>query len=409
MAEKYHYKCLNCDRTLTTDQQYPDGQWVCTNCRKLKIPIYLTCTVCGKKFPVQFDTYRLKKDKTDWRCRRCNDDYRNSVYQSKSPEEKAKFVESQIARTKAYYANMTDEERAKNKFNRSMGWKKRWEKGTAESSLEAMKEGRAKWWGSLSEEKKIQQWEYMNEGRIEWWNTISDEDKDAYLRIIGLRSKKSWDKLTPEERLARTKPLRDGCKEYWKGLSVDMDKYDEWRAKFSEGYRKYKDSINPHTGNAKPSKIETEFMNQLHLYKINYIFQYPNKNIHPDFHKLFPINPVTKATFVDPIHMWDFVLKTKHGDVLIDLDGSIHMHETYRTVHRYTKVEYSIYEYNKFNDTKRPYQTDGLPAYAIICPDDKLLPTCEVINITTGEKQSFQTFIVYLQGLDDKLIMNELK
>lgn len=136
------YKCINCHRTITTDKEYPDGQWVCTECSKKGVKIQMTCSVCGKKFPIQFNTWRLKKGDHVWRCRRCNDDYRNSLYEAKSPEEKAEFVAKQVARTKAYYANMTDEERAKNSQNRKDGWKKRYDSGSAVNSLLAMKEGR---------------------------------------------------------------------------------------------------------------------------------------------------------------------------------------------------------------------------------------------------------------------------
>ena len=396
------YKCITCDRTITTDQEFPDGQWACPECKRNGVKIQMTCSVCGKKFPIQFKTWELrtKRGECIWRCRRCNDDYRNSLYEAKSPEEKAAFVAKQVARVKAYYANMSDEERAQNHENRKQGWVKRYESGHAEESLLPMKEGRKKWWDSLTDEERKHQWDFMNNGRIEWWGTISDEDRNAYLKIIGERSKESWDKLSADDRAKRVKPLRDGNRKFWEDIMADPDRYYEWKIKTSEAYRKYKESVNPHTGFANPSKVESEFMNILNLNNLNFIFQIPSTKVPANFKQLFPINPVTKATLIDPIHMWDFGIRTASGLVLIDVDGSIHFHETYRTVHPYTHVEYSIYEYNKFKDSQRPYQTDGLPAYAVLCPDDKITKDNVVIDINTGKQLTLYGLIGLLKVQD---------
>ena len=393
MAEKYHYKCINCDRTLTTSQKYPDGQWVCTNCRKLKIPIYLTCTVCGKKFPVQFDTYRLNKDKTDWRCRRCNDDYRNSVYQAKSPEEKAKFKESQAAHMKAYYANMTDEERAKNHENRKKGWVKRYERGTAESSLEAMQEGRAKWWNSLNDEEKLHYWNFLNDGRIKWLESLSSSEREAYVRMIGEKSKESWNNLSEEEYKKRVDKLRMNNQKFWDNITPE--EYQRMEVDIAMKLRDFKDS-NPNAAPAiELTKTETEFANLLNLNGLGYIPQYPNIKIHPEFNDKFKINEATGSNLISPIHIWGFVVKTKSGDVLIDIDGSIH--------------DPANNPINRFNDSKRPYQTDGMISYVVSCPDDRLDPNNGAINVSNGSEMSLYSLIQILKFMDGKISKKDLK
>lgn len=383
------YKCITCDRLITTDKEFPEGQWACPECKRRGVIIQMTCSVCGKKFPIQFRTWEMKdkKGETVWRCRRCNDDYRNSLYESKSPEEKAAFVAKQVARTKAYYANMTDEERAKNSQNRKDGWKKRYDSGTAVNSLLAMKNGRKKWWENLSDDDKRKQLKYLHDGRVEWWNNISDEDRAAYLKVIGEKSKEFWDSMTPEARELRSAPSREAFQSYWE--NIDSTIFQNMRVESAIKLREFKDD-NPDAQPFTPlTPTEVTFSDMLKVYNLSYIPQYPSIKVHPDFNKIFTANEATGSNLIDPTHLWDFVVRTKSTDVFIDVDGSIH--------------NPSNNPINAFNDKKRPYQTDGLPAYIVNCPDDKLTLESEVINVATGEKSIVSSLLAILREMDGQL------
>ena len=65
--------------------------------------LVVKCSVCGYDTLIKWDTYELKDPNIPWRCRSCNDKYRNELYENKSIEEKRDFVESQIARIKKYW------------------------------------------------------------------------------------------------------------------------------------------------------------------------------------------------------------------------------------------------------------------------------------------------------------------
>lgn len=59
------------------------------------------------------------------------------------------------------------------------------------------------------------------------------------------------------------------------------------------------------------------------------------------------------------------------------------------------------------NDSKRPYQTDGLDAYVVQCYDDKLTNDTPVVNIKTNEKMTMKSFIALMNILN--LSNKELK
>ncbi len=172
------------------------------------------------------------------------------------------------------------------------------------------------------------------------------------------------------------------------------------------GYTEYQGRLNK-----EPNKNESEFINYLNIHKINYLYQYTNKNKHPDFDKLFKINPVTNVDYVSPYHKWDFKLVIEGKEILVDIDGSIHFNKSYFVVHPYTGIRYNIYDYTKFKDSQRPYQTDGLDAYVVQCPDDKLTGETIVVNVSTGKKYSFTGFIYLLASykLHDSDIKEVLK
>lgn len=60
----------------------------------------------------------------------------------------------------------------------------------------------------------------------------------------------------------------------------------------------------------------------------------------------------------------------------------------------------NIHEYVEFNDSKRQYQTDGLPVYIVKCLDDNLSDKTPVVNLDTGEITTFKSFIAILRFIN---------
>jgi len=119
---------------------------------------------------------------------------------------------------------------------------------------------------------------------------------------------------------------------------------------------------------SKTEKIFYWFMKNKHI-QIRY--QWYNSIEYPDFHKLFPINKSTGGKYVSPFHRWDFLIYTYKTPILVDLDGSIH--NIQNPCLKKDTVE--------FNDSKRIYQTDNLPAYIIQCYKGFIDEFTKVIDI----------------------------
>ena len=111
---------------------------------------------------------------------------------------------------------------------------------------------------------------------------------------------------------------------------------------------------------------------------------------YPKFKEIFNYNIQTGTQYVSPFHKWDFMLETKIGNIFIDIDGSIHDEDqTDYVVTNYVKDKVLMSEIENFYDSKRPYQTDNLPAYILQCfndeisLDDKIINVCDKHDITT--------------------------
>ena len=390
---KHHYNCIGCGKDYNTYKEYPDG-WICLDCRKTA-KINVKCSVCGATVPVKWDTYRMKDPSIPWRCRACNDKYRNDLYEAKPEEEKKAFVASQANRSRAYWANLSDEEREKDSLRRKKLWEERKLSGEAQRILDAMHAGHDRWYESLSPEERYQRWCFMDSGRDVWWSGLTPEQKAEHMKHPHEGFRIWFQSLSEEAKRDFMGPLWEGNRKFW-GNMTKAD-YQAWRIAFNKGYQEYIRRVDPKGRNVEPNKNEVEFMDRMKMANIEFIFQYPSVQVHPDFNKLFPNNPVTGADLVDPTHMWDFLLQTRDGDVLVDVDGSMHFKDTYSKIHPYTQKEYRELDYKQFNDSQRPYQTDGLPAYAVLCYDDRLTDQTAVVNITTGEKQTFYQWLSCMQ------------
>ena len=137
---------------------------------------------------------------------------------------------------------------------------------------------------------------------------------------------------------------------------------------------------------------EMNFSKYLEKSNISYEVHYFNKIKYPDFDKLFPVNTSTGSTIISSYHSWDFKVHTLESDVFVDIDGSVHDPKNKTT------------GITEFNDSKRPYQTDGLPAYAVLCYDDNLTDDTPVKNIITNEIMSFKQFmaLIAFMNMDEK-------
>ena len=257
---------------------------------------------------------------------------------------------------------------------------------------------------------------------------------------IGAATKRAWESYTPEEREKRAKSTQEGIhnmsdekkalrslhssiatKKYMDSLPEDeKQRRSEMTSKqmternanmTHEKYIHYIKSVALTVNergpgeNVKPSSNEQKFIDEyLNKYGIPFRWQYYNTTEHPDFNKMFPNNPITGGKHVSPFHKWDFYIKGPDGYLFLDIDGASHFKETGRNIHSQSKIEYSRYDYTKFNDSQRPYQRDDLPAYAIQAPNDNISDDCKVINFVTNETTTLGEFIKYLNRIDDMTI-----
>ena len=184
------------------------------------------------------------------------------------------------------------------------------------------------------------------------------------------------------------------------------DEIFEWERRWIEGMRNK--TLSPDT------TTESDFMNILNRIGANYEIHWFNEIKHPEFDSLFKNNPIKNSLFTIPYHQWDFKINSLNNTILIDIDGSIHdpSKTDYDIATRsYGKV--SLKDITEFNDSKRPYQTDGYNAYIIQCFDDVLTDSNPVINVVTGEKMTVNELmaLIKLAVSDDyeiKQIIKEL-
>jgi len=129
-------------------------------------------------------------------------------------------------------------------------------------------------------------------------------------------------------------------------------------------------------------KSEKDFMNLLIDNNIKFIWQYYNLYPYPNFKELFPYNIHHDTNYVSPFHRWDFYIQTKKTDIFVDIDGPIHDHtqNNYLVTNEIgNKISMTVIQ--KFVESQRKYQTDNLPAYRVICYDNKLSLDTAVVNI----------------------------
>jgi hypothetical protein len=282
--------------------------------------------------------------------------------------------------SKESWANLSDEE-----YNRRVTEMSTLRKNEWASMSEAERDQRKK----LISEGQKERWDNSPELREkyrfrfkEWWESINDDDHNERVAILHDGFKNWFRNLTEEQREEFAERMGQYTKAWWDSLSVE--EYIDVLQKQAEGYQRYLESV-PKAN--QPNENELVFQDHLNRFGFEYQFQSSNEKIHPDFNKLFPLNPIT-GKHVSPYHRWDYRVITLESDVLVDIDGSVHDPKNKTT------------GITEFNDSKRPYQTDGLPAYAVLCYDNDIKESTPVKNITTGEIMPFKAFITLLRMMN---------
>ena len=217
------------------------------------------------------------------------------------------------------------------------------------------------------------------------WDKMSAEEQQQSLYTLHEEWNKWYNGLSPEE----LKAYRDSLHAFWRDMTKEQ--FIEWLNKQNEGFTEYYRSMGG------PENIsELAFSADLRNLNIDYEWQYLSTNIHPDFDKIFAHNPVLDRR-VSPFHRWDFLVKTRNGRFLVDIDGSMHNIKLGEYV---TADGIDIGKLKMFQDSMRPYQTDGMDAFIIQAYDDQITNDTKVFQIDRKRMK-----IIYAKRYKDFLTM----
>ena len=309
----------------------------------------------------------------------------------KSDEEKEIIKDRFLKGGKDYRENLSEEDiKLQIKRLNDSHLKKLEDPEFREKNREQLKDARLKFMETLTEEKRKE----IGERSKEYWKNMSPEEREKRSEDRTRRNNEWWASRTPEQRLE----ISNRTRTWWENLSNE-DK-ESWYKRRSEGQR---------ASNLRLKDTEIDFMNRLNLLSWNdpyldYQYQYTSQIKHPDFDQVFPSNPVTGSTFINPFHKWDFIIFTNRGCVLCDIDGSMHaLGEGDFVVNG---IDIGLYI--QFNDSQRPYQTDGMDAYVILAYNDKLTNDTPVLSFQTGKTMTYKEFIALLTLLPPKKELKKL-
>ena len=382
--------------------------------KQAKIKVH--CSTCGAEMIVTYKVYDRKRKHGDnkWTCRKCLGAEASARYKLKSPEEKAEQVKAMIAARRVQIDTMTDEQRAeigaklsksirRYNENRTEEQKqaasercrkaqyKRWENASDEERHRVtanMIAASKRWRNSLSPEERKFRHDILQAGNVRWWQNAPEEEKNRIRKIRSLASKAFWDSLSDEDRKAEGDKRRVGIQAFWDNMS--REEYEEWDKKRRDGL----DAAARTKSENSLTNTEVELLDLLRTNGLNVTIRWYNHEKHPDFDLLFPKNPFTGESRISPYHQWDFRVHTLSKDYLIDIDGSVHdplLVDDIITLPNGSKA--NLAEVVAYADSKRPYQTDGLPAYIVQCWDDNLTLETPVYSIKGDEFLRLKDFI----------------
>ena len=347
-----------------------------------KTPVTVKCARCGTEFTVPTYHWRnYTKAGKNFYCKECYKINRSAISK--------KIWKDMDPDKRADVNNKKAESRKNNSQEKKEAFRTKVKQTWANKSEEEMKvhsEIRRKntqaFWDSLTEARYKEMCDKMSKAQREHFDSLTDEEKEEQIAILHDGWNNWFKNLTEEQREELAKRKGQYTKAWWDSLSVE--EYIDILQKQAEGYQRYLESV-PKAN--QPNENELVFQDHLNRFGFEYQFQSCNDKVHPDFNKLFPLNPIT-GKHVSPYHRWDYRVITLESDVLVDIDGSVHDPKNKTT------------GITEFNDSKRPYQTDGLPAYAVLCYDNDIKESTPVKNITTGEVMPFKAFITLLRMMN---------
>jgi predicted Fe-S protein YdhL (DUF1289 family) len=257
-------------------------------------------------------------------------------------------------------------------------------------------ESNKKYLNNLTDEEKIEFGRKISNGL----NNRSKEKKILHRKRISIGLKKYFDNLPYEEREKKSnknkKWYNSQSDEYKKNNRIKLQKasINYWNSNknrweimsisdFHEQCRLSAIKFNKNNNSIPIMSTEIEFDNILKKYHLDYKYQYSNIIKHKDFDNIFPYNIVTDTNRISPYHRWDFIIYTKHGNILVDIDGSEHSIEPGLFIAK--DRNHDVGAKIQFNDSKRLYQTDGLDAYIIECYDDILNNNTKVLDLKNNK------------------------
>ena len=347
------------------------------------------CVDCGIEFEIGKTAYNNhnKNSNLQYRCKSCRCIYYAKLnkirWLDKSEKERVNFskkmkdIYNQLSekdklihkeKSISYWVNMSDKDKQlyidyckelwrnrseeyKIKFISNLrdnlnNWRKNIDIVSKNQIYQKISDKNKQYWSNLSEEERNKRIDLLQYERDKWWSTASKDQ----LIDHKIKSIKYWESLSQEER-----------EEY------RQTKIDEWKNRFNNEYIKIYfntslGKVNSETIKNNKSPSELDFINYLNINDLMYNFQYMNYTYPDYFYEIFDKSK-------NPYHVWDFIIHTINGDVLIDIDGSEHFIPEGEFI---TKDGIDVGKRIKENDTKRPYQTDGLDAYIILAYDDTI-------------------------------------
>jgi len=333
-GNKFTYTCKGCNKILITNKYYPDNIWACPKCREIvKVPV--TCEDCGKVYEITFKSYRQSRSHI---CKSCSGKRNTEALRegNKKYFDDPKNVESHSKLCKQIWDDRPEEFKSKRKkdlkvvgdaYRASVDFPSIISNRTKEyfknpKNRQHLSEIQLVHWASLTLEERELKMLHL----VEYWDNISDENLDNSY-------KNRLDSIIESDKIIKGPTEIIFCE--------DLDKIP------------------------------------LLTKKVNYKWQYRNQIKHPDFNKMFPINPVTNSKRISPYHIWDFIIYSEDGNILVDIDGKIHNIEHGKV--NYCGKNIDLLDLIKFNDSQRPYQTDDFDAYIVKAYNNKLEDNTEVL------------------------------